>query len=183
MYVCVFVCIYLPLAVLFCQVVGLILSHFKAEDPLPTKPCSPLPRSVYRAPSQRMMSKEESVNPCPSIPSLLTSFPVVPPRYKCLFKIVKCINSVHFKVVLQAIGIMLSDMVLTMVVSTPDDHYYSDNDDNDGSSGCTTSNLDDHKGRLLSSLVEALRRNRTHWNVAVREASEVGLDRLLDIIM
>jgi hypothetical protein len=126
-----------------------------------------------------MMSKEESVNPCPSIPSLLTSFPVVPPRYKCLFKIVKCINSVHFKVVLQAIGIMLSDMVLTMVVSTPD--HYSDNDGDDGSSGCT--NLDEHKGRLLSSLVEALRRNRTHWNVAVREASEVGLDRLLDIIM
>jgi hypothetical protein len=89
---------------------------------------------------------------------------------------------VHFKVVLQAIGIMLSDIVLTMVVSTPD--HYSDNDDNDGddgSSGCT--NLDDHKGRLLNSLVEALRRNRTHWNVSVREASEVGLDRLLDIIM
>jgi hypothetical protein len=128
-----------------------------------------------------MMSKEESVNPCPSIPSLLTSFPVVPPRYKCLFKIVKCINSVHFKVVLQAIGIMLSDMVLTMVVSTPD--HYSDNDGDDGSSGGTTTNLDEHKGRLLSSLVEALRRNRTHWNVAVREASEVGLDRLLDIIM
>ena len=79
---------------------------------------------------------------------------------------------------------MLSDMVLTMVVSTPD--HYSDNgngDGDDGSSGCTTNNLDEHKGRLLSSLVEALRRNRTHWNVAVREASEVGLDRLLDIIM
>jgi hypothetical protein len=92
---------------------------------------------------------------------------------------------VHFKVVLQAIGIMLSDMVLTMVVSTPDDQY-SDNgngDGDDGSSGGTTNNLDEHKGRLLSSLVEALRRNRTHWNVAVREASEVGLDRLLDIIM
>jgi hypothetical protein len=182
---CVFVVvyIYLPLAVLFCQVVGLILSHFKAEDPLPTKPCSPSPRRVFRAPSQRMMSKEESVNPCPSIPSLLTSFPVVPPRYKCLFKIVKCINSVHFKVVLQAIGIMLSDMVLTMVVSTP--AHYSDNDDNDGDDGSSRcSNLDDHKGRLLNSLVEALiRRNRTHWNVAVREASEVGLDRLLDIIM
>jgi hypothetical protein len=78
---------------------------------------------------------------------------------------------------------MLSDMVLTMVVSTP--AHYSDNDDNDGNDGSSRcSNLDDHKGRLLNSLVEALiRRNRTHWNVAVREASEVGLDRLLDIIM
>jgi hypothetical protein len=89
---------------------------------------------------------------------------------------------VHFKVVLQAIGIMLSDMVLTMVVSTPDDHY-SDRDDGDDDSSSGRTNLDEHKGRLLSSLVEALRRNRTHWNVAVREASEVGLDRLLDIIM
>lgn len=152
---------------------GLILGHYRSSDP-------PLPNRPSITNHYRASSCEDNSNPCPSIPSLLTSFPTVPPRFKCLFKIVKCINSVHFKVCLQAIGIMLSDMVLAMIVHNQSD---GEGDNDTGERSSTSSDVNEgHKIRLLNSLVEALRKNRNHWNVSVRESSEVGLDRLLDVM-
>ena len=41
---------------------------------------------------------------------------------------------------------------------------------------------EEHRSRLLQCVVEALRENRSHWNVSVREASRNGLDRLIDLM-
>ena len=134
-------------------------------------------------------------DPCPSIPCLLTSLRKisVPPRFKCLFKIVKCINSVHFKVCLQSIAIVMSRKVLRLIVGNsdafdPEEFGGSDGEfDVDGSSACQTEEEEtsdncEHRARLLNALVEALRMNRNHWNITVREASEKGLDRLLEVM-
>mmetsp|Transcript_7758 Transcript_7758/g.11527 ORF Transcript_7758/g.11527 Transcript_7758/m.11527 type:complete len:714 (+) Transcript_7758:199-2340(+) len=88
----------------------------------------------------------------------LTSFPRASSRYKCLLKITQCTTSPHFKVALEAVNLSLHPAIVI--------HFISDDD-----SECS---------RLLETLVDNLRANRTHWNVLVRKAAETALDSLLD---
>lgn len=91
--------------------------------------------------------------------SLSLSLPPSSALYKTLSRVILCINSIHFKVCQESMNLILNEKILS--------HYLYDSEE------CR---------HLLDSLVNALRQNRHHWNISVKQTSERCLDQIFELM-
>lgn len=92
-----------------------------------------------------------------SIPTL--SLPHSTPLYKTLSRVILCINSIHFKVCQESMNLLLNEKITSL--------YLYDSEE------CA---------HLLDTLVNALRQNRNHWNISVKQTSERCLDQIFELM-